>query len=255
MDAHFSLSHITPAAPLPPPGLPLARRVAELWPHLIRSAEEPPCYSSLLALPRRYVVPGGRFQELYYRDFYFTMLRFGPAEDALRRDMIADFAFEVRHCGHIPNANRTYHLSRSQPPFFVKMIGTEALVRYLPEIKEECACWMQGARRAAPDHPVRNVVAMPDRSLINRYWDARDAPRDESCPADLAVARSSGRTRANSAATSARLRLDERCHRRVDEALFPLRSLSYAAIRGLWKNSAWPIVARTASRENGLATR
>ncbi len=71
----------------------------------------------LLPLPKPYVVPGGRFREVYYWDSYFTML--GLAESGhwdKVEDMVANFAAEIDAWGHIPNGNRTYYLSRSQPP-------------------------------------------------------------------------------------------------------------------------------------------
>src|SRR5688572_27973008 len=45
-----------------------------LWPVLTRSADRPDPRSSLIPLPNPYVVPGGRFREVYYWDSYFTML-------------------------------------------------------------------------------------------------------------------------------------------------------------------------------------
>jgi len=196
--AHFEFERESASAPAPPPGLPLARHIAALWPHLIRTTRNPPPYGSALPLPRPYVVPGGRFRELYYWDSYFTMLGFGDAERSLRDDIIDDFVFELHAYGHIPNGNRTYYLSRSQPPFFFKMVGltapgAQAYARFLPELKLEYAYWMRGSERAAPAHPIENVVRMPDGAVLNRYWDERDAPRDESFGVDVAVARDSPR--------------------------------------------------------------
>lgn len=72
---------------------------------------------SSLALPQSYIVPGGRFSETYYWDSYFTML--GLAESGredLLKCMADNFARMIENYGHIPNGNRTYYLSRSQPP-------------------------------------------------------------------------------------------------------------------------------------------
>ena len=77
----------------------------------------------LLYLPRPYVVPGGRFNEMYGWDSYFIqvgLLRDGELERA--RDMVENFVYEILHYGTILNANRTYFLSRSQPPFLTRMI-------------------------------------------------------------------------------------------------------------------------------------
>ena len=77
----------------------------------------------LLYLPHPYVVPGGRFNEMYGWDSYFIqvgLLRDG--ELARARDMVENFIYEIVHYGTILNANRTYYLSRSQPPFLTRMI-------------------------------------------------------------------------------------------------------------------------------------
>jgi len=83
------------------------------------SAIQPP---GLLYLPNKYVVPGGRFNEMYGWDSYFIirgLLRSGHAE--LARGMVDNFLFEVEHYGAMLNANRTYYLTRSQPPFLSSM--------------------------------------------------------------------------------------------------------------------------------------
>jgi alpha,alpha-trehalase len=77
----------------------------------------------LLYLENRYVVPGGRFNEMYGWDSYFIirgLLRSGQIE--LARGMVDNFFFEVEHYGAMLNANRTYYLSRSQPPFLSSML-------------------------------------------------------------------------------------------------------------------------------------
>jgi len=181
--------------PAPPPGLPIEQHIAALWPILTRSTPAVPAYSSALPLPQPYVVPGGRFTEIYYWDSYFTMLGLGPREATLRNGMVDDFAYMIRTYGHIPNGSRTYYLSRSQPPFFFKMAGLagdgdEAAgdARFLPELKAEYAYWMKGENAVTAGHALRNVVAMPDGSVLNRYWDERDTPRDEMYPNDVAAA-------------------------------------------------------------------
>ena len=77
----------------------------------------------LLYLPDRYVVPGGRFNEMYGWDSYFIIL--GLVEDKrtdLAKDMVENFFFEIENYGAILNANRTYFFTRSQPPFLTSMI-------------------------------------------------------------------------------------------------------------------------------------
>ncbi len=77
----------------------------------------------LLYLPEKYVVPGGRFNEMYGWDSYFIirgLLQAGRVEQA--RGMVENFFFEVEHYGAMLNANRTYYLTRSQPPFMSSMV-------------------------------------------------------------------------------------------------------------------------------------
>ncbi|MCK8353394.1 alpha,alpha-trehalase, partial [Erwinia amylovora] len=84
-------------------------------------------WDSLLPLPNPYVVPGGRFREGYYWDSYFTMLGLAESGHWDRvQDMVDNFAYQLDQSGHIPNGNRNYYLSRSQPPFFSMMVDLRA---------------------------------------------------------------------------------------------------------------------------------
>lgn len=77
----------------------------------------------LLYLPNPYVVPGGMFNEMYGWDSYFILrglLEAGKLQ--LARGMVENFFFEISHYGAILNSNRTYHLTRSQPPFLSEMV-------------------------------------------------------------------------------------------------------------------------------------
>lgn len=156
-----------------------------------------PPYSSLVPMPKPYVVPGGRFREGYYWDTYFTMLglQVSGRED-LVDDMLDNFAYLIDTVGHIPNGNRTYYASRSQPPFFAYMVtlaaraeGDTVYQKYLPALRKEYAYWMQGESAAPRGEAVRHVVAMPDGAVLNRYWDASDTPRDESYLEDVTTAK------------------------------------------------------------------
>jgi len=199
--AHFLLPEAVAAAPVASEHVPIGRHIDSLWEQLTRSTAVAPAYSSLLPLPRPYVVPGGRFREVYYWDSYFTML--GLLESGrgdLVEGMVADFAHLVDTFGHIPNGARTYYLSRSQPPFFFAMVellsGQEpahALATYLPQLKKEYAFWMDGAAGLTPGGAHRRVVALEDGSILNRYWDDRDTPRDEAYWEDTTLARAAHR--------------------------------------------------------------
>ncbi len=201
VEAHFALPGEVLGTPSPPDQVSIVAHIDRLWDPLTRSARSTPPFSSLLALPEPYVVPGGRFREMYYWDSYFTML--GLVQSG-RRDLVAgmirDFAYLIDTFGHVPNGARTYYLSRSQPPFFFAMVGLAApeepavaFAAYLPELRREYAFWMQGEADLKAGGSHRRVVAMPDGSVLNRFWDDRDAPRDESYGEDMELARSSGR--------------------------------------------------------------
>jgi alpha,alpha-trehalase len=197
VEEHFVLPAQATSVPSPPEKVSITTHIDRLWGQLTRKTPATPEYSSALPLPKPYVVPGGRFREMYYWDSYFTML--GLAESGrqdLLTNMVDDFAYLIDTYGHIPNGARTYYLSRSQPPFFFAMVGLlskDAYARYLPQLRREYEFWMEGAKALKPGQAHRHVVAMPDGAILNRYWDDKDTPRDESYREDVEVARASGR--------------------------------------------------------------
>ena len=168
-----------------------------LWPALTRQPDSVDARSSLLPLPYPYVVPGGRFREVYYWDSYFTMHGLiASGRTDLVRSMLDNFAHLVRTVGHIPNGNRTYYLSRSQPPYFAAMVGlyasatdTGQALRYLDVLEAEHAFWMAGGDRLKVGQAMRRVVRLPEGYLLNRYWDDRDDPRPESYRPDYEIGR------------------------------------------------------------------
>jgi len=151
--------------------------------------------SSSLQLPNTFVVAGGRFNEMYYWDSYFTMLGLkADGEKPLIEAMLGNFTSLVERYGHVPNGTRTYYLTRSQPPFLSLMMdlsdNKDPLINAerLAALKTEYAYWMAGTDCLGNADACQHVVRMPDGSLLNRYWDARDTPRDESYTIDVATA-------------------------------------------------------------------
>lgn len=183
---------------VPPAGQSLREHIDGLWPVLTRSTTTAEKWDSLLPLPEPYVVPGGRFREIYYWDSYFTMLGLAESNHWDKvSDMVANFAYEIDSWGHIPNGNRTYYLSRSQPPFFAFMVellaqhdGNDALKKYLPQMLKEYSYWMEGIETLQPGQQNKRVVKLDDGTILNRYWDERDSPRPESWVEDIATAKS-----------------------------------------------------------------
>lgn len=180
--------------------LTVSEHIASLWGVLERRNRAN--RGSLLALPHPYVVPGGRFSEQFYWDSYFIML--GLAADN-RWDMIEgmmkNYAFMIRKFGFIPTANRTYFLSRSQPPFFSHMVRllaghkgrTRTLAEYLPYMLSEYRFWMKGRLRVARhEHQAfARVVQLPSGAFLNRYYDNKNTPRPESMLEDTETAEAS----------------------------------------------------------------
>ncbi len=180
--------------------LSVTAHIKQLWPVLTRRPDE--SGGSLLPLPHAYVVPGGRFQEIYYWDSFFTMLGLQVSgETRLIQHMVDNFTHLINTTGHIPNGNRSYYLSRSQPPFYALMLhlltqekGRDVLLKYAPALRKEYAFWMDGAEQLSPAQPThRRVVLLPDGSILNRYWDDQPAPRPEAYKEDLHIAHASGR--------------------------------------------------------------
>jgi alpha,alpha-trehalase len=173
----------------------MMQHINALWPVLTRAHDSVDASSSLIPLPESYVVPGGRFREVYYWDSYFTMLGLvRSGRTVLVKDMLDNFAHLIGTIGHIPNGNRTYYLSRSQPPFFAAMVGLYAsatdnahALPYLDAIEKEYAFWMDGADTLAVGHAYRRVVRLSDSVIVNRYWDDSQEPRPESYRPDVEV--------------------------------------------------------------------
>ena len=180
--------------------------IRALWPILTRRPDTVDARSSLIPLPNPYVVPGGRFREVYYWDSYFTMLGLiASGRTDLVKSMLDNFAHLIGTVGHIPNGNRTYYLSRSQPPFFAAMVGrfaqatdTAQALPYLDALEAEHAFWMNGADSLAPGRgqAYRRVVRLREGGpILNRYWDDRSDPRPESYRPDYEVGQTLGAER------------------------------------------------------------
>lgn len=129
----------------------------------------------LLWLPHAYVVPGGRFNEMYGWDSYFIqvgLLRDGELGRA--RDMADNFVYQIENYGTLLNANRTYFLSRSQPPFLTRMLlgvyeqahDREWLRAAVPAVEKYYRFW------TSEPHLV------PELGL-SRYYDLGEGPAPE----------------------------------------------------------------------------
>ncbi len=174
----------------------VAAHINSLWEVLTRQPDQANT-GSLIPLPNPYIVPGGRFGEIYYWDSYFTMLGLQAAgKAAMIENMIDNFAYLLDTIGYIPNGNRTYFLGRSQPPFFASMVQVLATLKdnavykkYLPSLQKEYNFWMDGADQVnAQNTTHRRVVRLKDGAILNRYWDDQAKPRPESYREDVETA-------------------------------------------------------------------
>ncbi|MCU0389166.1 MAG: alpha,alpha-trehalase, partial [Chitinophagaceae bacterium] len=175
----------------------IRKHIADLWPRLTRQADTVVKSGSLLPLPNPYIVPGGRFREVYYWDSYFTMLGLKVSGRVdLMEHMVNNFAYLIKTHGHIPNGNRTYYLSRSQPPFFGMMVALLAETKgddkvyetYLNVLEKEYLYWMEGDKSLKPGQKSKRVVLTKEGYYLNRYFDERNDARPESYREDMLTA-------------------------------------------------------------------
>src|SRR5579871_3465540 len=140
----------------------------------------------LLYLPNKYVVPGGRFNEMYGWDSYFIirgLLRAGRVE--LARGMVDNFLFEIEHYGAMLNANRTYYLTRSQPPFV-----SSAFVDVYEAMQKQGAATDKQADRAWLERAYTDLNKdyemwthephLAGDTGLSRYFDFGDGPPPEA---------------------------------------------------------------------------
>ena len=177
----------------------MGQHITDLWPILTRQPDAN-TDGSLIPLPFPYIVPGGRFGEIYYWDSYFTMqgLLVDGQED-MAENMVKNLAHLIDEVGFIPNGNRSYFLTRSQPPFFAAMVnlldrhkGGGVVVNFLPQLLREYDFWMSGNPLLNENHRAEDhVVLLAEGQILNRYYDRGDYPREESYREDLETAKES----------------------------------------------------------------
>ncbi len=165
-----------------------------MWDKLTRGPDERIPFSSRIALPHRYVVPGGRFQEIYYWDSYFTMEGLLAAE---RRDlalgMVDNFTFLLDSIGFIPNGTRNYYRTRSQPPFYGLMVSAigrkdaKILAKYISALQKEYDFFMDHDSLTEDFGASKHVAQLPN-GLLNRYYDKASVPRPEAYKEDKHLA-------------------------------------------------------------------
>lgn len=180
-------------------GISISEHINNVWPELLFKSGSTKG-NSLIPLPNPYIVPGGRFKEMYYWDSYFTMLGLAKSGKVnLVENMVNNFAWMIDTFGFIPNGNRTYYTSRSQPPYFSLMVqllakhkGEVIYSKYLPFLLKEYEFWMNGNTILSDSiNTAYRVVLLPDGTLLNRYYDNVAEPRPEAYFEDIELARKS----------------------------------------------------------------
>src|SRR6266542_3678047 len=97
-------------------------------------------------------------------------------EGEMIENMLKNFAYMIDNYGHIPNGNRSYYLSRSQPPFFALMVALLAEIKsdsvyiaFMPALEKEYEFWMEGASKLKRGEAYKRVVKINDSTFLNRY--------------------------------------------------------------------------------------
>lgn len=165
---------------------PVQDHINKLWGILARQPQEQVNYTSLLPLPHPYIVPGGRFNEIYYWDSYFTMLGLQVSGKVdMIESMIDNFTYLINTVGFIPNGNRSYFSGRSQPPFYALMVdllaqsrGDTIYIKYLPALVKEYQFWMD-THTDEKSKAIKRVVELGEGQFLNRYYDNINRPRTE----------------------------------------------------------------------------
>nr|WP_293833568.1 trehalase family glycosidase [uncultured Arsenicibacter sp.] len=156
--------------------------------------------STLIPLLKPYMALDAGGEDLGYWQSVFTMMGLhaaGVTQVAMVRNMADNFSYLINRYGYVPAGNRTYYLSRSQPPVYALMVnlltevqGRRSLINYLPALQKEYDYWMAGKEKLAQNGQAdRRVVRLSSTIYLNRYFDDRDTPRPEAYREDVAVAR------------------------------------------------------------------
>ncbi|XP_014664066.1 PREDICTED: trehalase-like [Priapulus caudatus] len=145
---------------------------------------------SLIYSPSPFIVPGGRFREIYYWDSYWTIkgLILSEMTDTVK-GMINNFVTFIKELGFVPNGGRIYYTRRSQPPLLIPIVNDyyvhtadlDFVKGILEQLETEYKFWMKGKRRVTVN---RNGAEY----ILNRYDVEVGKPRPESYREDYELA-------------------------------------------------------------------
>lgn len=147
-------------------------------------------HSTIIPLPKPHLIPGGRFREIYYWDSYFVALGHKKRPQVIK-DMITNFSYLIKTYGFVPNGNRIYYLSRSQPPVFslllqlIETVDEKFALSHFESLEKEYRFWMDGEDTLTKTTNIHKRAIHIDNHLLNRYFDSEDSPRPESYREDV----------------------------------------------------------------------
>lgn len=167
-----------------------ARNLVNIWPTLARKVKrevtENPDRHSLIPVPNGFIIPGGRFRELYYWDSYWIMegLLICEMQDTVR-GMLENLLSFVERYGFVPNGGRVYYLNRSQPPLLTLMVGlyleatndTKWLRRNIGTLERELKWWLTNRTVTVEKNGVKYTLA--------HFGSDSGTPRPESYNEDI----------------------------------------------------------------------
>jgi alpha,alpha-trehalase len=158
------------------------------WKNLTIQSHSDERFTTLINLPYPFVVPGGRFREMFYWDSYFTIIGLlESGEINLTLGMLRNFAHLIAVYGYIPNGNRTYFLHRSQPPFFAEMLkafankkGMDSIMEFLPFLETEYLFWTKDKKNVSAENIAQDKSVWLNGNVLNRYTGTLQTPRAEA---------------------------------------------------------------------------
>jgi alpha,alpha-trehalase len=201
VDKHFVLPDVLPSIPQMQKNH-IFDYISHQWKALARKPDGF-LNSSLIPLKHPYIVPGGRFREIYYWDSYFTSLGLVlSGEIDMVKSMLENFFDIQERVGLIPNGNRSYYHTRSQPPVLTLLLqlvlkddqstlvdsSNAFFMKGLAAIEKEYQGWMDGETILSDSQPSYRRVVKIDEFCLNRYYDDAFTPRPESFREDVALA-------------------------------------------------------------------
>jgi alpha,alpha-trehalase len=174
-------------------GQEMKQTIELIWDVLSRAEDqEPHANSTLINLPNKYVLPGGRFREMYYWDSYFTALGLTKTKPELIKDFCNNFCYLIDQIGFIPNGNRIYFSTRSHPPVFTLLVellsqsNPECIEKYLPYCEKEYMYWMKGYDNfPETGTAIAKTVLLGEDQILNRYFDPTTSPREEAYKTEI----------------------------------------------------------------------